>query len=135
MRAWIWPVALALAGWSQCSSAESAADMASFCDPYRQAVITGRTVDGSGVLNVPAASVNSNFCWGAFAMFQGLLVVTPYGRDEHPYLLVCAPPTSSRLELVKIFLRYMDEHPETGHEDFAKLLLRVMWKTFPCRAT
>lgn len=42
---------------------------------------------------------------------------------------------STRLELIKVFLKYIDAHPERGHEEFVFVVLDALWQAYPCHAT
>jgi hypothetical protein len=99
--------------------ADTAQEMAGYCEPYRTAVVTK-----PGEVSVPTRDLNSQYCWGAFAAVQEFYVQGDLG--------LCLPERSSRLELVKVFIRYMDQHPNTGHERFGRVLLLAMADAFPC---
>jgi hypothetical protein len=45
----------------------------------------------------------------------------------------CAPEGVTLGQLIKVFLKYMDEHPEQLHEDASLMLLRSLRKAFPCK--
>ncbi len=51
--------------------ADTALDMASYCEPYRHATITGRNPDGTENLDVPGANVQSSYCWAQAAGASG----------------------------------------------------------------
>jgi hypothetical protein len=104
--------------------------MASYCEPYRHATTTGHNPDGSENIDVPGATVQSAYCWGAFALFQDLSRMIPSNYPA-PYLPMCTPPHATRLELLKVFLRFMDEHPERGHEPFGWVLSSAIWAAYP----
>lgn len=76
---------------------------------------------------------DDGFCWGAFAAIQDLSwIVSDAGK---PLLFFCPPPKSTRIEYVKIFLRYADQHPEQLHMDFGGVARRALAAAFPCSAS
>jgi hypothetical protein len=110
------------------ASAETALEMAGYCEPYRTAVMTG-----PNEVRVNA-NANSHACWGAFAAVQGLGTIsfpdTP--EQQHTALWLCLPEKSTRAELIKVYLRYVDQHPNEGHKDFGVVVLNALWQAFPC---
>jgi hypothetical protein len=107
------------------SRAETSAQMAGFCEPYRAAFYVGE-----GKIRVKS-NENSFVCWGAFASIQGLGTLV-LREGDGTMLHLCLPARSGRLELIKVFIRYMDQHPNRGHEDFGPLVLDSLWEAFPC---
>jgi hypothetical protein len=107
--------------------AESAGEMASYCEPYRTAVIVGNEQ-----IRIEHPGQNSNICWGAFAAVQDFATMGFPGHNEG-ILRLCLPPESDRLELVKVFVRYMDENPNKGHWRFGTVLLLSLSEAFPCQ--
>lgn len=67
---------------------DTAEEMASFCEPYRHAVIVDATMNGP-LIQVPGANANSEICWGAFGAIQelGVLVLAP---GASPALNLCS---------------------------------------------
>ena len=81
--------------------------------------------------NYSAQTPHVDLCWGAFAALQGLSVIgLPDGHTRA--LGICDPPGSTRLQLIKIFVKYVNDHPETAHELFAIIAQRSLAKAFPC---
>lgn len=109
--------------------ADTAEEMATACAPYRAAEV--RNEGDHQMVFVPAPTMDSEVCWGAFTAFQQLAVIALYPHKE-PSLEVCLPPNGGRVELIKVFLKYVEDHPEKLHENFALVLLQAMWKAFPC---
>jgi Rap1a immunity proteins len=105
----------------------SAAEVASWCEPYRTAVLSNNHV-------TVKTTAQSPVCWGAFLAIQQLGSI--YERDDssESILRTCSPPNSRLTEFIKIFLRYSDEHPERGHEKFIQVALDSLWKAYPCSA-
>jgi hypothetical protein len=72
----------------------------------------------------------SGLCWGAFAAIQELYTVQL--PDGTAMLGACPPVPSNRVELIKVFLKYTDDHPETLHESFAYVFLPALFQAYPC---
>jgi len=101
---------------------ETAREMQSWCQPIATAPI-----GSGGKVYVPDAA---QFCWGAFAAIQqlGVMII----RKPPPILNFCAPPDASRVQMVRIFLRYAEKHPAELHLDFASVALHALVESFPC---
>jgi hypothetical protein len=70
------------------------------------------------------------FVWGLFASFQGLMRFGVSDTEQTPE--ICAPAASTRVQLIKIFLRYVDQHPEIVHQEFENVALVALRQAFPC---
>jgi hypothetical protein len=117
---------------SQCANAATAgpitaAEMASWCEPYRKAVIKG---DSISVAPGPATEL----CYGAFLAIQQLSATTVSAPTDS-ILRICAPPQATPLSFVKTFLAYSDAHPEQAQERFAGIALKALWAAYPCAAS
>src|SRR5260370_40193198 len=89
----------------------SASEVTSWCQPYRTAVLNEDHISVQG-------TAESQACFGAFVAIQQLGATTS-GRTATKSLLgMCLPPESRTIDLIKVFLRYSDEHPEQGHYRF-----------------
>jgi hypothetical protein len=109
--------------------ADTAQEMAGYCDPYRTAVVIG-----PNEIKVNS-DANSQFCWGAFSVVQDLgtfVLYSDQGKAKGVALGLCLPPKSTRLELLKVFLRYSDQHPEHGHYSFGSVVVQALKEAFPC---
>jgi hypothetical protein len=104
---------------------DSAAEVASWCEPYRTAILNG---DHITVNSTPQSIV----CWGAFMAIQQLISTTWSAQARESILRVCAPPETYLVELIKVYLHYTDQHPERGHEKFSDVALSALWQAFPC---
>jgi hypothetical protein len=83
---------------------ETALQVQSWCRAVANAPV--RSDDRIGM----EQTFDASFCWGAFATIQ---LLTEYVRADGTRVLgICVPPNSTRLELVKIFSKYLDEHPQ-----------------------
>jgi hypothetical protein len=70
------------------------------------------------------------FCWGAFAAIQA---ASGFISADQAVLQICAPTEVTRVQQIKIFLRYVEQHPELAHNDFAAVAQRALSGAFPCR--
>jgi hypothetical protein len=107
------------------SAADTAQEMAGYCEAYRT------TVTVSPQVFKLTATPESRVCWGAFSVIQGLGAVWDPGA-KHSQLGVCLPEGSTRTELVKVFLRYMDVHPQVGHLHFEQVVVTAIQEAWPC---
>jgi hypothetical protein len=73
----------------------------------------------------------TGWCWGAFEVLQKIIVFTDDGKM--PLLHVCAPTTSTRVQLIKIFLAYANQHPEKLHQEFTRVAVNSLKAAFPCK--
>ncbi len=126
--------------WAPGAHAQTAAEMASYCGPYRHALRLAPRGGSSPVVEAPGANARSDFCWGAFATLQTLanlqqIHVIQLTLTDHPRDRLCIPITVERLQLVKTFLQYMDDHHELGNTDFGVALINSMFQAFPCAPT
>jgi hypothetical protein len=72
---------------------------------------------------------DNGFCWGAFALFQE---VSYWGRDGTKILGLCLPDGVGRIQLIKIFVHYVDDHPEQGHLGFPEVADMALRQSFSC---
>jgi len=110
----------------QASDAEgyiTAEEVGSWCQPYRTATVT------EGHVNVDATS-ESQVCFGAFIAVQQFTGLT---SNSTPMLGACVPPEVRLTELIKVFLRYLDTHPEKGHQRFSVTVMQSLRDAYPCR--
>jgi hypothetical protein len=107
------------------AKAETALEVRESCKPVLKAKVLK-----DDYLNFPG-NFETGFCWGAFASLQK--ISTFYREGETSSLLgSCAPPDSDRLQYIKIFSKYLDEHPELGEEDYVTVAVEAVRAAFPC---
>jgi len=100
---------------------ETALEAESWCRP-----ITTLELNGSN-LSIPGGMPMK--CWGAFMAIQQMATVrTDRGAEQR----FCLPPTTTRLELIKVFVRYSEQHPQFGHRTFGELAAVALADAFPC---
>lgn len=78
-----------------------------------------------------ARNFDNGFCWGAFAALQGLSA-SRWPDSDKPILGFCAPPESTRIDFIRIFMRYTKAHPEETNTPFAQVALEALASAFPC---
>jgi hypothetical protein len=118
-------IAAALAIVSLPAKAETASEVHTSC----KAVVRAKVLKDD-LLDIPG-NFESGFCWGAFASFQQ--ISTFYREGEKTSLLgSCAPGESDRLQYIKIFSRYLDNHPQLGSEEFIAVAVEALREAFPC---
>jgi hypothetical protein len=115
---------LALASISRPCLGQSAAEVASQCRP----IVTAEIRDS--LIHFPQ-SFDTGFCWGAFTSIQKAIVLAD---SSGPLLRVCAPPHSTLEQLIAIFVRYVDTHPESSHLNYFQQAVLGLQHAFPCPA-
>jgi hypothetical protein len=108
------------------AKAETAAEVRASC----KAVIKVKPTEKDDYLNFPS-NFDTGFCWGAFASLQQISSFFPEG-EKQSLLGCCPPPDATRLQYIKIFSKYVDEHPELGEEDFVTVVMQALQLAFPC---
>jgi hypothetical protein len=78
-----------------------------------------------------ARNFDNGFCWGAFAALQGLSASRLPDANKS-ILGFCAPPESTRIDFVRIFMRYAKAHPQETDTPFAHVALEALANAFPC---
>jgi len=77
-------------------------------------------------------SREGDFCWGAFASLQQLARVSSADNPKGRALNICAPPESTRMQLVLVYLQYATNHPNELHEELPIVAWRSLMSAFPC---
>lgn len=107
------------------AQSESAEEMVSSCKEISTAKVTGNQA-------IFSPDFNSGVCWGAFAMVQQLTRLT-YDLHAAPIFRICAPPESTRTQLIQVFEQYAARHPERYHEGFWFVAQDALREAFPCK--
>jgi Rap1a immunity proteins len=120
----------AIAGSHQASEEKypTAEEMMGWCDAYK-------TSTSDGELITVTSTMHSQACYGAFLTAQQFATTALDRRSRTSVLKVCVPGNAGLLELMKVFMHYMDEHPQRGHEKFTDVLLASWWEAWPCSAS
>ena len=91
-------------------------------------------VRGDGTIAMPG-DVMSATCWGAFTALQQLGAMRPGEAKDGPNLLLACPPANpTRLQTIRIFLKYVNQHPESKEKPFAAVAVAALRQAFPCGA-
>jgi hypothetical protein len=108
------------------SGAETTEEMLSNCRPFTQANV------GDGKVEIES-DYHTGVCWGAFSMVQALLSARN-SETKKPMLWACAPATSTRTQLISVFVHYAESHPEKYSDIFLQGVVDAMQQAFPCKA-
>jgi hypothetical protein len=106
------------------ASAETALEVQSWCQDIAHAQITA---DDRIRFDL---GCDTGFCWGAFAILQDVSRI-PVKIDGHLYLF-CPPRNSTKLQFIKVFSRFVDNHPASANEDFGLIAVIALGDAFPC---
>ena len=102
----------------------STQEMLTACKP----IVDQARVSG-GRIELPK-DFHAGRCWGAFAILQEVITHTDAsGREIYN---VCAPPNSTRSQLIAIFVEYAKKNPQRYHEEFFNVALDALRSSFPC---
>lgn len=107
-------------------SMESAGEIASIC-----IAVVNTEAGPDGELHFKP-TFDSGRCWGTFAAVQALSRIKSVA-DRPPLLGICAPADTTRRDLVKIFIDYVNSHPESRTQDFSVVAIIALRSQYPCR--
>jgi hypothetical protein len=105
--------------------AQTAEEMASNCRKVADATVS------NGEIDVPA-DFQSGICWGAFTSFQKATHIVGY--DNKPILGICYTAHVTTSQDVKVFLAYVDRHPEKLNQDYFWVAMAAAREAFPCKS-
>jgi hypothetical protein len=117
---------LLLAGCVPAASFENANELLSGCELFLGSV----RMQGTGFA-IQTNDTNAHQCWGYIQAVQALSAVVNEG-DKFPITHACLPPTSTGLQLVRVFVSYAQRHPENLHERAGSMALDAFRAAFPC---
>jgi hypothetical protein len=106
------------------SNLESAAAMQSNCRPFASASTKGEFISAP-------QTFDTGICWGAFLAIQEF-VVTPWTPEGPGIVPICPKTGTDRAEMIRVFIRYVDMHPQRGGEQFTHVVLNALWEAYPC---
>jgi hypothetical protein len=107
--------------------AETTEVLLSNCRPVTQAKVNA---DGSVAMD---SSFENGFCWGAFATIDQMLMAQN-SRTKTPIFNVCLPKDHTRYQMIAIFVRYAEKHPERYNEDSPWVAFDAAREVFPCKS-
>lgn len=89
-------------------------------------LLRGTTGSGSDLRIPPEAQP----CWYYFSAVRGLTFIA----DEQGRMVmrICAPPESSLLQYVRVFVHYAQTNPDKLHMPAHHLIVSSLMKAFPC---
>jgi hypothetical protein len=103
--------------------AESTTEMLSSCREVAEAPVKGDKI-------AMTETFQTGWCWGSFGVVQKIIVrADSTGR---PFFRICAPPESTRSQLIAVFVEYARRNPQRLHEDFFDVALEALRGAFPC---
>lgn len=73
----------------------------------------------------------NGFCWGAFATIDQMLMLVD-SKTQLPMFRVCIPKDHTRYQMIAIFVRYAEKHPERYNEDSPWVAFDAAREAFPC---
>jgi len=106
--------------------AETAEEMLSACRPITHAKVS------DGKVEMPL-DFDSGSCWGAFGMLHGFLWVVD--GNSKPLLNWCVPKDATRTELIAVFVKYTENHPDQYGQDFQLVVINSILQTYPCKGS
>jgi hypothetical protein len=105
--------------------AKTAEEMLSAC----RSISSAKVVNGE--IEFPH-DFESGECWGSFEVLQ--YVLNTRDATTHKMLYnICLPENGTRTELIAIFVRYLEKHPEEYHLDFTQVATEAIWESFHCK--
>jgi hypothetical protein len=102
--------------------AETAGELSSWCRPITEASV------GEDAIQFPQNPPTMQ-CWGAFAVIAKGITYSWHGEKIWN---TCVPEPARRSELIAVFVKYLDEHPELSQEHFMDVVLESLQTKFPC---
>jgi len=87
-------------------------------------------VTNSGAVEMNA-DFESGFCWGAFATIDQMLMAID-AATRRPIFGVCLPKEHTRYQMIAIFVRYAEKHPERYNDDSPWVAFDAAREAFPC---
>lgn len=106
------------------ATADSANDLLPSCEVLiRQSQVRG------GEVFVPE---EGHPCWYYFNAIENVIILADPATNQ-PLLGVCAPPTSTLTQIIRVFTDYAQRNPSELHESGVIVGLRALRQAFPCR--
>jgi len=79
----------------------------------------------------PTRSFDVGLCVGSFTTLHALSAVVDQNRA--PILGFCRPATAEYLDLVRVFVRHVDSHPQTAQIYYAIEAVNALADAYPCK--
>jgi hypothetical protein len=76
-------------------------------------------------------SFDAGLCIGSFTTIHALSSIV----DQHhaPLLGFCRPPTVDFTEMVRVFMRHVDSHPQSAGAYYAIEAINALVEAYPCK--
>lgn len=103
----------------------SAEDLLSACKPLANAEIDSKQANFLGTFS-------TGECWGVFSTIQKVIVFVD-AKEKKRIFGVCAPPSSTRTQLIAVFVAYAEKNPQRLNEDFFDVAISSLQEAFPCK--
>ena len=107
------------------------AQMQSALDVYYGCRLVADSPASNDRISIPP-DYAASFCLGAFTAIIGLSGISSGGGAQN-FLHFCPPSGATGVQYIRIFLKYVDDHPENGHEIFPIVALNALIHAFPCK--
>jgi hypothetical protein len=105
------------------AEAETALEMQSWCGP----IVNAQVPQPDMIHFVP--TYQTGLCWGSFAAIQQMSII--YNKNVM-MIEICAPADSTRSQFIRVFYKYVSDHPESANQPFAVIAQRALTQAFPC---
>lgn len=76
-------------------------------------------------------SFDAGLCIGSFTTIHALSGVVD--QNHAPLLGFCRPPKTDFTELVRVFMRHVDKHPQTAESYYAIEAINALVDAYPCK--
>lgn len=106
------------------AEAETALEMQSWCGPIVNAQVPGPVM----IHFVP--TYQTGLCWGSFAAIQQMSMIY---NDNGMMIEICAPADFTRSQFIRVFYKYVSDHPKSANQPIAVIAQRALTQAFPCR--
>ncbi len=85
--------------------------------------------------DTPERMFKSNSCVAvavAFLQLSALVVNRAPGHEQYALPNVCLPDGVSARQILSVFVKYSDDHPEKQHMPYTWMMLIALQEAFPC---
>ncbi|MEJ0072063.1 MAG: Rap1a/Tai family immunity protein [Pseudomonadota bacterium] len=79
----------------------------------------------------PPKSFDVGLCVGSFTTLYALSSVVD--QNQAPILGFCRPPKAEYVDLVRVFVRHVETHPQTAQVYYAIEAVNALVDAYPCR--
>jgi hypothetical protein len=72
------------------------------------------------------------YCWGYLHAIQDISKMMLAGESQ-PLLGICTPENSTLSQIIRVFVKYGQNHPEALNRDEFEVAIEALQTAFPCR--